>query len=122
MLTILYEQSSAGGKCLQYSMSFCVKLIVVPGCPQPFLSFDSMMTLQERELQILSPNMHGSVAEIPTNCLAICFQADKALKFLSCWMTKRMLLLLAAWAGITDRSAFLTQLDFLIAAVSLVPF
>lgn len=66
--------------------------------------------------------MYGSIAEIPTNCLAICFQADRALKFLSCWMTKRMSLLLAAWAGISDRSAFLTLLDLLIAAVSPVPF
>lgn len=64
--------------------------------------------------------MYGSIAEIPTNCLAICFQADGALKFLSCWMTKWMSLLLAARAGISDRSAFLTLLDLLIVAVSIL--
>lgn len=36
-------------------------------------------------------------------------------------MTERMLLVLAAWAGISDRNTSLTLLDLLIAAVSLVP-
>lgn len=30
--------------------------------------------------------MYGNISEIPTSCLAICFQVDRALRCLSCWM------------------------------------
>lgn len=87
---------------------------------------NSIMKLQEcdwvQKLLGDKTNMYWSVSEIPTNCLAICFQADKALKFLYFWMAKWMLLVLAAWVGISERSHFVTQLDLLIAATSLVPF
>lgn len=87
---------------------------------------NSIMKLQEchwvQKLLGDKTNMYWSVSEIPTNCLAICFQADKALKFLYFWMAKWMLLVLAAWVGISERSHFVTQLDLLIAAASLVPF
>lgn len=87
---------------------------------------NSIMKLQEchwvQKLLGDKTNMYWSVSEIPTNCLAICFQADKALKFLYFWMAKWMLLVLAAWVGISERSHFVTQLDLLIAAASLVSF
>lgn len=50
--------------------------------------------------------MYGNISEIPTSCLAICFQVDSALRCLSCWMTD--------WDGISPGNASLTQLDLLV--------
>lgn len=43
-----------------------------------------------QHLLLISQNMDWSVAESPTNCLAICFEEGRALKFLSCSMSEKM--------------------------------
>lgn len=45
-----------------------------------------------QHLLLISPNMHWSIAESPTNCLAICFEEGRALKFPSRWISERWLL------------------------------
>lgn len=43
-----------------------------------------------QHLLLISQNMYWSIAESPTNCLAICFEEGKALKFLSRCMSEKM--------------------------------
>lgn len=43
-----------------------------------------------QHLLLISQNMYWSISESPTNCLAICFEEGRALKFLSRWMSEKM--------------------------------
>lgn len=67
--------------------------------PQLCLSLNALMTLQECHGSCKSnpKNMYGSIAEVPTNCPAICFQQDTALIFLPCWMTKKDVTIVCLW-------------------------
>lgn len=74
-----------------------------------------------QHLLLISQNMYWSIAESPTNCLAICFEEGRALKFLSRRMSEKKPALSSALV-LLCHLIYLAPMNFINANLSLVSF